>query len=94
MLKIQFHRRPNCKLKKNEDKKEYRSSPPLARPLYRPAPPHACAQRCKRDFSDLPGTTPSADEANYCSSQESNHQQWELASTSQTSKRTEMVLKI
>lgn len=36
------------------DKKTYRASPPLARPLYRPAPPVA-ANNVDNDFQDLPG---------------------------------------
>ena len=37
-----------------EQKQDYRASPPLARPLYRPAPV-APARAPERDFDDLPG---------------------------------------
>ncbi|MGR0304692.1 penicillin-binding protein PBP1a [Acinetobacter beijerinckii] len=53
--------RDQVQVQQNEDKKEYRASPPLARPLYRPAPPMA-PRSTENDFSDLPGTTPSANE--------------------------------
>ncbi len=36
------------------DKKTYRAAPPLARPLYRPAPPQPKANT-NNDFDDLPG---------------------------------------
>ncbi len=36
------------------DKKTYRAAPPLARPLYRPAPPQPKLSN-DNDFSDLPG---------------------------------------
>ena len=35
------------------DKKTYRAAPPLARPLYRPAPPQP--KTTNNDFDDLPG---------------------------------------
>ncbi|RLZ10168.1 PBP1A family penicillin-binding protein [Acinetobacter sp. 2JN-4] len=43
-------------IQQSEDRKEYRASPPLARPLYRPAPP-APTRSAQSDFSDLSGTT-------------------------------------
>jgi len=49
--------RDKLQIQQSEDKKEYRASPPLARPLYRPAPP-APTRSTQNDFSDLPGTTP------------------------------------
>ncbi|WDZ51488.1 penicillin-binding protein PBP1a [Acinetobacter vivianii] len=49
--------RDKLQIQQSEDKKEYRSSPPLARPLYRPAPP-VPTRSTQNDFSDLPGTTP------------------------------------
>ncbi len=48
-------------LSESEDQKVYRASPPLARPLYRPAPV-VPTRSIDNDFSDLPGTAPSADE--------------------------------
>ena len=48
--------RDKLQIQQSEDKKEYRASPPLARPLYRPAPP-APTRSTQNDFSDLPGTT-------------------------------------
>lgn len=45
-------------LEKNEGQKEYRASPPLARPLYRSAPV-VPARSAQTDFSDLPDTTSS-----------------------------------
>jgi penicillin-binding protein 1A len=48
-------------LEKNEGQKEYRASPPLARPLYRPAPV-APTRSAQTDFSDLPDTAPSDEE--------------------------------
>ncbi|ENU21816.1 hypothetical protein F993_03745 [Acinetobacter proteolyticus] len=53
--------RDKLQIQQSEDKKEYRASPPLARPLYRPAPP-APTRSVQNDFSDLPGTTSSTDE--------------------------------
>ncbi|MCH7335820.1 penicillin-binding protein PBP1a [Acinetobacter sp. NIPH 2699] len=47
-------------VQQSEDRKEYRASPPLARPLYRPAPP-APMRSAESDFSDLSGTTPSGE---------------------------------
>ena len=44
------------KLQQGDDKKEYRASPPLARPLYRPAPP-VPDRSAQNDFSDLPDST-------------------------------------
>ena len=38
----------------DEDKKDYRASPPLARPIYRPAPV-APSRNLSSDFDDLPG---------------------------------------
>jgi len=49
--------RDKLQIQQSEDKKEYRASPPLARPLYRPAPP-VPTRSTQNDFSDLPGTTP------------------------------------
>lgn len=49
--------RDKLQIQQSEDKKEYRASPPLARPLYRPAPP-VPTPSTQNDFSDLPGTTP------------------------------------
>ncbi|ENU29029.1 hypothetical protein F991_03153 [Acinetobacter sp. CIP-A165] len=43
-------------VQQSEDRKEYRASPPLARPLYRPAPA-APTRSAQSDFSDLSGTT-------------------------------------
>lgn len=43
-------------VQQNQDRKEYRASPPLARPLYRPAPP-APTTSAQSDFSDLSETT-------------------------------------
>lgn len=48
--------RDKLQIQQSEDKKEYRASPPLARPLYRPAPP-VPTRSTQNDFSDLPGTT-------------------------------------
>ena len=48
-------------LEKNEGQKEYRASPPLARPLYRPAPV-APTRSAQTDFSDLPDTALSDEE--------------------------------
>lgn len=48
--------RDKLQIQQSEDKKEYRASPPLARPMYRPAPP-APTRSTENDFSDLPGTT-------------------------------------
>ncbi|WP_081407341.1 penicillin-binding protein PBP1a [Acinetobacter sp. A47] len=47
--------RDKLQIQQSEDKKEYRASPPLARPLYRPAPPPP-VRSTQNDFSDLPGT--------------------------------------
>lgn len=44
------------KLQQGDDKKEYRASPPLARPLYRPAPP-VPDRSAQNDFSDLPDSS-------------------------------------
>ena len=49
--------RDKLQIQQSEDKKEYRASPPLARPLYRPAPP-VPTRSTQNDFSDLPGTMP------------------------------------
>ena len=49
--------RDKLQIQQSEDKKEYRASPPLARPMYRPAPP-APTRSTENDFSDLTGTTP------------------------------------
>ena len=43
-----------------EDKKDYRASPPLARPIYRPAPVAPTRNRAS-DFDDLPGEGNNAD---------------------------------
>ena len=45
--------RDKLQVQQGDDKKEYRASPPLARPLYRPAPP-APDRSAQNDFSDLP----------------------------------------
>lgn len=45
--------RDKLQLQQGDDKKEYRASPPLARPLYRPAPP-VPDRSAQNDFSDLP----------------------------------------
>ena len=45
--------RDKLQLQQGDDKKEYRASPPLARPLYRPAPPTP-DRSAQNDFSDLP----------------------------------------
>ena len=45
--------RDKLQVQQNENQKEYRTSPPLARPLYRPAPP-APDRSAQNDFSDLP----------------------------------------
>ena len=45
----------------NADKQEYRASPPLAHPLYRPAPP-APARSVQDDFSDLADDSPAIQE--------------------------------
>lgn len=47
-------------VQQSEDRKEYRASPPLARPLYRPAPT-APTRSAQSDFSDLSGTTPNGE---------------------------------
>ncbi len=44
----------------DEDKKDYRASPPLARPIYRPAPVAPTRNRAS-DFDDLPGESGNAD---------------------------------
>ncbi|MFO1411881.1 MAG: penicillin-binding protein PBP1a [Acinetobacter parvus] len=48
--------RDKLQLQQGDDKKEYRASPPLARPLYRPAPPTP-DRSAQNDFSDLPDST-------------------------------------
>ena len=48
--------RDKLQLQQGDDKKEYRASPPLARPLYRPAPP-VPDRSAQNDFSDLPDST-------------------------------------
>ena len=53
--------RDELQVQQSEDQKVYRASPPLARPLYRPAPV-VPTRSIDNDFSDLPGTAPSADE--------------------------------
>ncbi|WP_416359950.1 hypothetical protein [Acinetobacter colistiniresistens] len=53
--------RDKLQIQQSEDKKEYRASPPLARPLYRPAPPTP-TRSVQNDFSDLPGTSSAPDE--------------------------------
>ena len=48
--------RDQMQAEQSENKKEYRASPPLARPLYRPAP-QVPTRSVQNDFSDLPGTS-------------------------------------
>ena len=48
--------RDKLQLQQGDDKKEYRASPPLARPLYRPAPP-VPDRSAQNDFSDLPDSS-------------------------------------
>jgi penicillin-binding protein 1A len=48
--------RDQMQIEQSENKKEYRSSPPLARPLYRPTPQEP-TRSVQNDFSDLPGTS-------------------------------------
>ena len=43
----------------DDEKKEHRAAPPLARPIYRPAPV-VPRRSVERDFADLPDTTPKA----------------------------------